>query len=765
MRESLEPGDLFAGCRIESIVGRGGMGVVYKARQLRPQRIVALKVIKPEVAADADFRARFEREASLAAQIEHHNVIPIYDHGDEEGTLYIVMRFVESRDLAALLRQHRRLSVEHAARIITQTAAALDAAHELGLVHRDVKPANVLVTGTAPHEHVYLTDFGLTKRVTDLAGLTRTGVVVGTADYIAPEQANGDPVDGRSDIYSLGVVLFQLVTGAVPFPRQDHHEVAKLFAHIYDPPPLASKVEPSVPVELDQVIDRALAKAPADRFQSAGDLARAATAAAGATGVRPDRRSPATEPLGDRPVADEPADQRTPIGTPTADEPPGAPPPPRRSPPGLRSGRRPLIAGIVALVVAAAVAGALWPDGSAIKSVDPAWLTSASTGTVTYCTGADNVVSKGATQHKTAVDAFRRKFPGLKVVLRTFSKDSSEQDAQFTQLLGQGSSDCDVFYSDVVWTADFASHKWIYDLSRYAKRRLASFVPGMQAAAVYGGRMWSVPKQADAGLLYYNTRRVRTPPQSWQEVYRLAEPNLRLRYQADRYEGLTVNFLELAYAAGATNIVTSDGKAHINQQATRDALQFMVDGFKKGAVPQVVARQKEDAGIDAFGNDRADFMRNWPYAYTELHAGKYPLVADHFDVAPLPSWNGGGRASVLGGHMLVISAFSKNPSAALKLVDFLTSTDVIKRDATQFSLAPALTALWSDPAVQRALPAYAALKTAVFNARSRPVIPNYPAVSRAIYENVNRALVDPSITPTAALAQANYEMQKAIGAR
>ncbi|MGI8801578.1 MAG: serine/threonine-protein kinase PknK [Solirubrobacteraceae bacterium] len=254
------------------------MGLVYRAWQLRPERMVAVKVIMPELAGDPDFRARFEQEASLAAQIEHPNVIPIYGVGEEDGLLFIVMRFVESMDLGVLLRRRERFAPAHAARLVGQVAAALDAAHERGLVHRDVKPANVLVTAD---EHLYLTDFGLTKRVADFGsgGMTATGGFVGTLDYIAPEQVSGEPVDGRGDVYALGCVLYQLLTGVVPFPRDV--EVAKIFAHMSLAPPVASMLAPGVSGELDAVVARAMAKDPADRYQSAGDLGRAAAVAAG----------------------------------------------------------------------------------------------------------------------------------------------------------------------------------------------------------------------------------------------------------------------------------------------------------------------------------------------------------------------------------------------------------------------------------------------------------------------------------------------------
>jgi serine/threonine protein kinase len=277
----LAPGDLFAGCRIESVAGHGAMGLVYKAHQLRPQRPVAVKVITPALAGQADFRTRFEQEASLAARIEHPNVIPIYAVGDESGLLYIVMRFVKGTDLAKLLRSRGRLAPLHAANIVAQIASALDAAHACGLVHRDIKPANVLVSNE-PGEHIYLTDFGLTKRVTDPGGgPTPTGGFVGTLDYIAPEQVSAEPVDARADIYSLGCVLYQLITGSVPFPREG--EVATIFAHLSAPPPRPSCLVPDSPAALDAVIEQALAKDRADRFPTAGELATAALAAVQAT--------------------------------------------------------------------------------------------------------------------------------------------------------------------------------------------------------------------------------------------------------------------------------------------------------------------------------------------------------------------------------------------------------------------------------------------------------------------------------------------------
>ena len=271
----MAPGSVFAGHRIEAVAGRGGMGVVYRARQLSLDRIVALKVIAPALMADEAIRRRFLRESRVAASIDHPHVIPIYYTGEEDGVAYIAMRHVAGDDLRTLVRRQGPLNHARAARVIEQVAAALDAAHAAGLVHRDVKPANVLL---GQGEHVYLTDFGLTKHVLSEAGATKSGHWVGTLDFIAPEQLRGERVDARSDVYALGCVLYYVLAGRPPFEREG--DEAKLWAHLSEPPPQVSGAAPGVPAAFDDVIARALAKAPEQRFQSAGDLGRAAMAAA-----------------------------------------------------------------------------------------------------------------------------------------------------------------------------------------------------------------------------------------------------------------------------------------------------------------------------------------------------------------------------------------------------------------------------------------------------------------------------------------------------
>ncbi|HWH94289.1 MAG TPA: serine/threonine-protein kinase, partial [Baekduia sp.] len=269
----LEIGSEFAGCRIEGVLGRGGMGVIYRATELRLGRSVALKLIATEQASDPEVRERFEREARLTASIEHPNVVPVYGAGEEDGHLYLVMRYVPGTDLHHLLRQDGRLAPARAASIVAQVAEALDAAHAAGLVHRDVKPANVLIGG----EHAYLSDFGITRVQASDTRITDSGNWIGTVDFMAPEHLRGEPTDARADVYALGCVLHTALTGTPPHRRTT--VPATITAHLHAPPPRPSDT-PGVPAAFDAVIARALAKEPADRYPSAGDLGRAARAAA-----------------------------------------------------------------------------------------------------------------------------------------------------------------------------------------------------------------------------------------------------------------------------------------------------------------------------------------------------------------------------------------------------------------------------------------------------------------------------------------------------
>ena len=270
-------GSTFAGHRIEAVAGRGGMGVVYRATDLTLDRRVALKLLVPTLAGDPVFRARFERECRLAAGLDHPHVVPIFHAGTEGGALYLTMRYIEGTDLRSLLAEEERLEPARAVAIVAQVADALTEAHEHGLVHRDVKPANILIATRAGREHAFLTDFGITMDRVTPAELTDTGFAVGTADYMAPEQAQGVGVDARADIYALGCILYRALTGSVLYDKDS--DVEKLWAHIHEPPPALSDVRPELPPALGDAVERALAKAPGDRQQTAGEFAHEALAA------------------------------------------------------------------------------------------------------------------------------------------------------------------------------------------------------------------------------------------------------------------------------------------------------------------------------------------------------------------------------------------------------------------------------------------------------------------------------------------------------
>jgi hypothetical protein len=264
--------------RIEREIGRGGMGIVYLALDTRLQRHVALKLIAAELAADAGFRARFEREAHIAATLEHPHIVPVYEAGQLDGRLYIAMRHVAGADLGAVIRAEGPLLPRRVARLVTQLAGALDAAHRAGMVHRDVKPANVLLAGHGDDEHAFLTDFGLTRDAGSQGGVTRTGEWMGTVDYASPEQIRGLDLDARSDVYALGCVVFHALTGRPPYVGTP---AAKLFGHVSGDVPAIRVVRPDVGGAIDAVVRRALAKDPAGRFPSSGDLARFLAAAVG----------------------------------------------------------------------------------------------------------------------------------------------------------------------------------------------------------------------------------------------------------------------------------------------------------------------------------------------------------------------------------------------------------------------------------------------------------------------------------------------------
>jgi serine/threonine protein kinase len=245
------------------------MGVLYLAEHLRLKRRVALKVLAPEIARDERFRERFLAEAEVAASLDHPNLVTVFDAGEAEGQLFIAMRLIDGVDLKALIEREGALDPDRAADLISQVARGLDAAHARGLIHRDVKPANVLVTSNPDgSEHAYLTDFGLTKRPDQTTGLTKTGQFLGTVDYAAPEQFEDKPLDARTDVYSLGCVAFECLTGQVPFVRD--RDVAVMYAHLNDAPPAPSSIRPGLNPRIDRAVRKAMSKSPANRHASAG---------------------------------------------------------------------------------------------------------------------------------------------------------------------------------------------------------------------------------------------------------------------------------------------------------------------------------------------------------------------------------------------------------------------------------------------------------------------------------------------------------------
>jgi len=279
-------GDEFAGYRLRAVLGRGGMSVVYQAENPRLGSVIALKVLAPELATDDAFRARFLEESRIAASMNHPNVIPIYDMGSSEGLLYIAMRYVSGTDLRQMINKRGRILPSTAVSLVGQAARALDAAHHRGLVHRDVKPGNLLIESSDDDpDHLYLTDFGLTKHAMSRSGLTSTGQFLGTVDYVAPEQILGAPVLGSADQYSLGCVLYECLTGRVPFEKD--LDAAIIWAHVEESPATPTELRPDLPPAVDDVFARVLAKQPGDRYGSCREFVEAISVALGSLAAGP----------------------------------------------------------------------------------------------------------------------------------------------------------------------------------------------------------------------------------------------------------------------------------------------------------------------------------------------------------------------------------------------------------------------------------------------------------------------------------------------
>jgi multiple sugar transport system substrate-binding protein len=383
-----------------------------------------------------------------------------------------------------------------------------------------------------------------------------------------------------------------------------------------------------------------------------------------------------------------------------------------------------------------------------VKSMD------AAKGDVTICMGKDTGGDVTA-----AVKAFNAQGNGVTAKLLEFSTSADEQRQQFVQRQEAKSGECDVFSADVIWTAEFASQKWLMDLTPYVDTRKGELIEATLETATFDGKVWGMPQQTDSAFLYYRTDQVKEVPSTWQQVYEVAKQNDGIVYQGAPYEGLTCDFLEIAFAAGGT-VLSDDGKkSTINSPENIKALQFMVDGVKDGTAARGVTTYMEEESRRYFESGKATFMRNWPYAYSL--GQKAPAVKGKFTVVPFPDFEGGGKAGILGGHNQVVSVYSKNPGGALKWIDYVTGEENQKRQFLTASQSPTLKAIYDDPEVQKKYEFATQLRDAISQAKSRPVSPVYPQVSQAIYKNVNEALAG-RVSAEDALKNAETEMNKAL---
>jgi multiple sugar transport system substrate-binding protein len=392
------------------------------------------------------------------------------------------------------------------------------------------------------------------------------------------------------------------------------------------------------------------------------------------------------------------------------------------------------------------------------KVIDPASMSNPPKGTVKYCTGKDTPGSG-----KELIKEFNAKYggQGWKATMTEFPADADQQRAQFIQRQQAKSDDCDVFSSDVIWTAEFASQKWLYDLTPYINQSRQKFIQAPLDTVHYGGKYWGVPETSDSAFLFYRTDKGSgQPPSTWQQVYADAAKQGGIVYQGAPYEGLTCDFLELAFAAGG-QVLNADGtKSAINSPANVKALTFMVDGIKNGSAPKAVTTYMESEALQSWISGRNAFMRNWTYAYAASNAGD-SKIKGKYKVAPLPSFEGAGKAGILGGHNSVISAYTKNPGLALKFADFYASPAFQKKLLLQFSLAAVIPSVYVLADVKKAIPYAPELLQALSQAKARPVSPVYPQISQAIYKNVNNALSG-TTSPQDALKKADSQINAAL---
>jgi multiple sugar transport system substrate-binding protein len=372
-------------------------------------------------------------------------------------------------------------------------------------------------------------------------------------------------------------------------------------------------------------------------------------------------------------------------------------------------------------------------------------------GNVTWCIGKDTT---GAFSQ--VVSLYNQSHPSVHVKLLELPTSADQQRSQLVQREQAKSSECDVLGMDVIWTAEFASQGWLKDVTPAIQARTSEFIPSTLKTVQINGKSWAVPFNTNAGLIYYNKAKVHTAPTTWQQAYQMAKTDGGIGYQGQAYEGLTVDYLEMLYAAGGSVLSPDGKKATIDSPQAQQVLSLMQQGLKDGAAPQANLTYMEEESRNAFQTGHVAILRNWPYVYS---LAKQAHV--DFGVAPLPSWQGGKSASVLGGYNLGINAYSKNPGAALSFINYATAPAAQTKFFIKSSLPAVLTQVYHDPAVIKAQPFAPPLLTAVENGIPRPVTPVYPQISEAIYKNVYSALSS-GTSPQTALSNAQNQINSAL---
>ncbi|HYI98906.1 MAG TPA: ABC transporter substrate-binding protein [Thermoleophilaceae bacterium] len=376
------------------------------------------------------------------------------------------------------------------------------------------------------------------------------------------------------------------------------------------------------------------------------------------------------------------------------------------------------------------------------------------TGDVTWCIGKD---TSGA--FNTVVDNFNEANPEANVELLELPTSADDQRRLQIQRLRAESPQCDVLGMDVIWTAEYAAQGWLLDMTEAVEQQGDAFIPSTLETAKYEDKYWAFPFNTNAGFIYWRTDQAGDqPPDTWEAVYQQGRQDDGFIYQGARYEGLTVNFLELLYSAGG-NVVNEDGsEATADSEEVRNVLEFMRKGVDDGAVPKAVTTYMEEESRRAFESGRATFMRNWPYAYA---LGKESEIADDFEVTTFPSYQGNPGAGVLGGYNLAISAYSENPEGSRAFIEFATEPEQQVIQATEASLPAVVSDVYDNPRVIREAPFARELRDAVEQAKPRPVSPVYPQISEAIYNNVYAALQGDK-SPDQAAQDMNDDIQQAL---